>query len=144
MKLFNNVLLIATLAVVPLTGIYAQPSDVMSVNGMSEEQTSKMREHMEEMDTLLQQVKEEKDPEKRDAMLDSHVKGMEKMMTIMDGKPHGMGSGKKHKNMMSKGRVDANTKIKVMEERMAVMEEMMQQMMGYTVEKSKTIHKHKK
>ena len=50
MKLFNNVLLIATLAVVPLTGIYAQPNDGMSVNGMSEEQTSKMREHMEEMD----------------------------------------------------------------------------------------------
>ena len=144
MKLLNNVLLIATLTVAPLTGVYAQPSDGMGMNAMSEEQTSKMQEHMKEMDTLLQQVKEEKDPGKRDAMLDSHAKGMEKMMNLMDGKYHGMRSGKKHKNMMNKGRMDANAKIKVMEERMAMMEEMMQQMMGHTVEKSKSIHKHKK
>lgn len=144
MKLLSNVLLIATLAVTPLSSIYAQQNDSMGMGDMSKEQMSKMQEHMKEMDTLLQQLKEEKDPAKREAMLDSHVKGMEKMMPLMDGKAHGMGSGEKHKNMMNKAHMDANSRIDMMEERMIMMEGMMGQMIGHTVEKAKTNHKHMK
>lgn len=146
MKLLSKVLLVVTLGVAPMSGIYAEQTGGMSMNAMSEEQMGKMREHMKEMDSLLQRVKAEKDPDKRDAMLDAHAASMEKMTSTMAGKSHGMGSGKGNSSMMNKGKSDANDKMDMMEMRMTMMEEMMEQMMGHTVEKSKAkskLHNHK-
>ena len=49
-----------------------------------------------------------------------------------------MGMKHKHSDMST------DDKMKMMEQRMAMMEDMMGQMMGHTAEKAKPIHKHKK
>ena len=151
MKLLSNMLLIAALTAAPVAGSYAQHDDDSGMRAMSEERMSDMRGQMKEMNALMEQVKEENDPDKRDAILDSHAKSMEKMLSMMDGKSRQMGSGKKHGKMMSKGRMDTGDKgemmeerMMIMEERMVMMEDMMEQMMAHTVENSKTKHRHKK
>ncbi|MAZ89967.1 MAG: hypothetical protein CL693_20210 [Cellvibrionaceae bacterium] len=138
MKLLNNVLLISALTVAPLAAINAQPMD------MSEQQMSTMQTHMKEMNTLLQNLKQEADPDKREALLQSHAKSMQTMMAMMEEKSGAKGHGKKKGGMMKKGRKDSDTRIEMMEKRMTMMEKMMGQMMGHTVEKSKFKHKHKK
>merc|ERR1712098_752382 len=94
------------------------------------------------MQAVLDAVKSESDPEKREAMLHEHAQKMQDMMGMMEGKDSmGMkaGKGMKHKH------TDMSTedKMKMMEQRMSMMEDMMSQMMGHTAEKSKPIHKHK-
>jgi len=138
MKLLNKLLLITALAIAPLAVVNAQPM------GMSEQQMSNMQAHMEEMNILLRNLKEEADPDKREALLESHAKSMEKMMTMMEGKSGGKGHSKKQGSMMKKGGMSERARLDIMEERMVTMEQMMGQMMGHTVEKSKFKHKHKK
>jgi len=144
MKLLSNMLLIAALTAAPVAGSYAQYNDDLGMRAMSEERMSDMRGQMKEMNALMEQIKEENDPDRRDAILDSHAQSMEKMLSMMDGKSRRMGSGKKHGKMMSKGRMDTGDKVEMMEERMVMMEDMMEQMMAHTVENSKTKHRHKK
>jgi len=138
MKLLKNALLITALAVAPLSVVNAQHM------GMSEKQMSSMQTHMKEMNTLLQNIKQESDPGKREVLLESHAKSMEKIMAMMKDKPHAMGHGKKQGRMMKKGSADEGARFDMMEKRMETMEQMMEQMMGHTVEKSKSKHKHKK
>merc|ERR1712137_1321151 len=93
--------------------------------------------HTEEMQAVLDAVKSESDPEKREAMLHEHAQKMQDMMGMMEGKDS-MGMKHKHSDMST------DEKMKMMEQRMAMMEDMMGQMMGHTAEKAKPIHKHKK
>merc|ERR1712093_565340 len=92
------------------------------------------------MRAVLDAVKSESDPEKREAMLHEHAQKMQDMMGMKDGKgmKGGMGMEHKHSDMST------DEKMKMMEQRMAMMEDMMGQMMGHTAEKAKPIHKHKK
>ena len=114
----------------------------MGMKTMTDEQMSLMQQHMKEMHTLLANVKQETDQDKRDAMLAKHAESMEKMMEMMHGdagdKADDGKSMKNHKAMAP----DAH--LKMLEQRMAMMEEMMGQVMGHTVEKSKKRHVHKK
>merc|ERR1712000_357750 len=66
------------------------------------------------MRVVLDAVKEESDPQKREGMRHDH------------------------------GAMSTGDKISMMEMRITMMEEMMAQMMGHTAEKPKPIHKHKK
>ncbi len=135
-KLISNLVLMMTLGFAPLTGIHAQHSDSMGMKTKSEEQIGEIREHLKEMETLMMQIQEESDPQKRAFMLETHAKEMEEMVVMM--------GGEGHKNMMGMERMDADEKMQEMEERMAIMEEMMEQVMGHTVENSKKLHEHKK
>tara|TARA_R110000737_G_C14613063_1_gene491356 strand:- start:3163 stop:3648 length:486 start_codon:yes stop_codon:yes gene_type:complete len=118
----------------------------MPMGMMDEAKMEKMQKHISEMDTLLEQVKKETDPEKREEMLHKHAQSMEDMMATMHGKHKGKGSsmGKHNMAKMKKGeQMPAEQKMEMMENRLMMMEQMMNQMMGHTAEKSKKIHNHK-
>tara|TARA_R110001592_G_scaffold193850_3_gene441152 strand:- start:273 stop:758 length:486 start_codon:yes stop_codon:yes gene_type:complete len=118
----------------------------MPMGMMDEAKMEKMQKHISEMDALLEQVKKETDPEKREEMLHKHAQSMEDMMATMHGKHKGKGSsmGKHNMAKMKKGeQMPAEQKMEMMENRLMMMEQMMNQMMGHTAEKSKKIHNHK-
>ena len=118
----------------------------MPMGMMDEAKMEKMQKHMSEMDTLLEQVKKETDPEKREEILHKHAQGMEDMMATMNGEHKGKGSsmGKHNMDKMKKGmQMSDEQKMEMMENRLMMMEQMMNQMMGHTAEKSKKIHNHK-
>ena len=101
------------------------------------------------MRAVLDAVKSESDPKKREAMLHEHAQKMQDMMGMMGGNNSmGMkdGKGMKGKKGMKHKHSEMSTedKMAMMEKRMAMMEDMMGQMMGHTAEKSKMVHKHKK
>lgn len=158
MKLLNKIVLITALLSVPLTATHAkQHSDKMGMGmemgnkmkgmgmgmeAMTDEQMSAMQQHMQKMDTLLAKVKQETDQDKRDAMLAKHAEGMENMMAMMHGNPNVKGDDAK--TMKNHSKMTPEAHLKMLEQRMAMMEKMMDQVMGHTVEKSKKGHVHKK
>ena len=143
MKTLTSLLLASALVAAPIATSYAhQHTDKSDMPMMDGQMMKKMQTHIEEMQAVLDAVKSESDPEKREAMLHEHAQKMQDMMGMMEGSDSmGMkaGKGMKHKH------TDMSTedKMKMMEQRMSMMEDMMSQMMGHTAEKSKPIHKHK-
>jgi protein CpxP len=150
MKTLTSLLLASALVAAPIATSYAhQHTDKSDMPMMDSQMMKKMQTHMEEMQAVLDAVKSESDPEKREAMLHEHAQKMQDMMGMMEGKDSmgmkdgkgmkgGMGMKHKHSDMST------DDKMKMMEQRMAMMEDMMGQMMGHTAEKAKPIHKHKK
>ena len=144
MKTLTSLLLVSALVAAPIATSYAhQHTDKSDMPMMDSQMMKKMQTHMEEMQAVLDAVKSESDPEKREAMLHEHAQKMQDMMGMMEGKDSmgmkgGMGMKHKHSDMST------DDKMKMMEQRMAMMEDMMGQMMGHTAEKAKPIHKHKK
>ena len=143
MKKLTSLLLASALVVAPIATSFAyQQTDKSDMPMMDGQMMQKMQTHMEEMRAVLDAVKSESDPEKREAMLHEHAQKMQDMMGMMEGSDSmGMkaGKGMKHKH------TDMSTedKMKMMEQRMSMMADMMSQMMEHTAEKSKPIHKHK-
>ena len=127
-------------------GMMHSDKESMSMGMMNEAKMKKMQKHISEMDTLLEQVKKETDPEKREKMLHKHAQSMDDMMAMMHGEHKGKGSsmGKHNMAKMKKGmQMPAEQRMEMMESRLMMMEEMVNQMMGHTAEKSKKIHEHK-
>ena len=141
--------LITLLAISPLAVVNAQQhgdKEQMSMGMMDEAKMEKMQTHMSEMKTVLEKVKKETDPEKRQKMLQEHANKMESMMAMMHGSEMGKGQsmGKHNMDKMKKGmQMSDEQKMEMMENRLMMMEQMMNQMMGHTAEKSKKIHNHK-
>ena len=143
MKTLTSLLLASALVAAPIATSYAhQHTDKSDMPMMDGQMMKKMQTHMEEMQAVLDAVKSE-------AMLHEHAQKMQDMMGMMEGKDSmgmkdgkgmkgGMGMEHKHSDMST------DEKMKMMEQRMAMMEDMMGQMMGHTAEKAKPIHKHKK
>ncbi len=134
-----SALAITTLSVVPVHA-HSGKSDMPMMQGSMME---KMQTHMAEMRVVLDAVKEESDPQKREAMLQEHAQKMQDMMDMIQtehGKGMMAGKGMGHDH----GAMSTGDKISMMEMRITMMEEMMAQMMGHTAEKAKPIHKHKK
>jgi hypothetical protein len=150
MKTLTSLLLASALVAAPIATSYAhQHTDKSDMPMMDGQMMKKMQTHMEEMQAVLDAVKSESDPEKREAMLHEHAQKMQDMMGMMEGKDSmgmkdgkgmkgGMGMKHKHSDMST------DDKMKMMEQRMAMMEDMMGQMMGHTAEKAKSNTKHKK
>jgi hypothetical protein len=153
MKKFTSLTLITLLALSPLAVVNAQQHGdkaQMSMGMMDEAKMEKMQTHMSEMSTVLEKVKKETDPEKRQKMLQEHANSMESMMAMMHGSEMGKGQsiGKHKMDKMKKGDAAMPTEQKMemmemMEKRLEMMEKMMGQMIGHTAEKSKVLHKHK-
>lgn len=150
MKTLTSFLLASVLIAAPITTTYAhQHTDKSDMPMKDTQMMQKMQTHMEEMRAVLDAVKSESDPKKREAMLHEHAQKMQDMMGMMGGNNSmGMkdGKGMKGKKGMKHKHSEMSTedKMAMMEKRMAMMEDMMGQMMGHTAEKSKMVHKHKK
>jgi hypothetical protein len=146
MRKLTSLTLITLLALSPLAVVNAnQHGDKaqMSMGMMDDAKMEKMQTHMSEMSTVLEKVKKETDPQKRQEMLQQHANNMESMMAMMHGSEMGKGQsmGKHKMDKMKKGDAAMPTeqKMEMMEKRL----EMMGQMIGHTAEKSKMLHKHK-
>jgi len=151
MKKIATLMIASLVAISPVAVVNAQQhsdDESMSMGMMNEAKMENMQKHISEMNTLLEQVKKETDPEKREEMLHKHAQSMEDMMATMHGKHKEKGSsmGKGNHNMakMKKGmQMPAEKRMEMMESRLMMMEQMVNQMMGHTAEKSKKIHEHK-
>ena len=119
MKKLTSLLLASALVVAPIATSFAyQQTDKSDMPMMDGQMMQKMQTHMEEMRAVLDAVKSESDPEKREAMLHEHAQKMQDMMGMMEGSDSmGMkaGKGMKHKH------TDMSTedKMKMMEQRPA-------------------------
>ena len=149
MKTIATLAITSLLVISPVTSVNAQQhgdKNVMSMGMIDEAKMEKMQQHMSKMYTILEEVKSETDSEKRQELLHKHGQSMGDMMTIMYGDNKGMGHsmGKQNMDKMKKSEaMPSKNNMEMMEKRMAMMEQMMGQMMGHTAEESKMVHEHK-
>lgn len=105
------------------------------MNMMSHEQMMSMHEHMKDMQSTMKKIQSEKDPKKRQALMDKHMSSMQTGM-------HMMNKGMMNKGMMNKSdkKMDNSEMMKNMGTRM----DMMQMMMGQMAEhmKMQEMHNH--
>ena len=86
MKKLTSLLLASALVVAPIATSFAyQQTDKSDMPMMYGQMMQKMQTHMEEMRAVLDAVKSESDPEKREAMLHEHAQKMQDMMSMMGG-----------------------------------------------------------
>lgn len=148
MKKLLSLTIASLLIISPVAVVSAQQhgdKNPMSMGMMDEAKMEKMHQHMSKMRTLLEEVKSETDPEKRQELLQQHAKSMGDMMTMMHGDNTGMGHsmGKDKMGKMKKSEaMSSEQKIQMMEKRLMMMEQMMGQMMGHTAEESKMVKEH--
>jgi len=141
-------ILTAALTALPVSIIYA--NDAHHPNKMSPGTTMKggmgmmgnMHTKMQNMMQQMNEIRNTKDPDKRDYLIDKHMKSMREGMKMMDdgmmggkGKMAGMSNMDKNKNM---NKEDMQKRMSMMEERMNMMQGMMGQMMNHSLEKTKT------
>ena len=149
MKKTVTLMIALLIAIAPLALVNAQQSsdnESMSMGMMNEAKMEKMQKHISEMNTLLGQVRKETNQEKREEMLLKHAQSMGDMMSMMHGEHKGQESSMTKDNMKAmkeEKQISDEQRIEMMENRIALIEEMMGQMVGYTTEKSKPLHKHK-
>ena len=143
MKKLTSLLLASALVVAPIATSFAyQQTDKSDMPMMDGQMMQKMQTHMEEMRAVLDAVKSESDPGKREAMLHEHAQKMRDMRGMMEGSDSmGMKAGKRMKHKHTD--MSTEDKMKMMEQRMAMMADMMSQMMVHTSAKSKPIRKNK-
>ena len=153
MKKLLSLTIASLLIISPVAVVNAQQhgdKNPMSMGMMDEGKMENMQQHMSKMNTLLEEVKSETDPEKRQELLHKHAQSMEDMMTMMRGDNKGMGHsmGKNNMDKMDKMKkskaMPPEQNMEMMEERLMMMQQMMEQVMGHTVEESKMVHEHKK
>jgi len=147
MKTIATLAITSLLVISPVTTVNAQQysdKNPMSMGMMDEAKMEKMQRHMSKMNTLLEEVKNETDPEKRQELLHKHGRSMEDMMTIMHGDNKGMGHSMGKHSMDKMKKSEAMLSTSNMGKRLMMMEQMMEQVMGHTVEESKMVHEHKK
>ena len=94
----------------------------MMMGMMSPEQMQQMQERMQSMQQLMNQIRDEKNGQKRQQMLHQHMMDMQQGMHMM------YGAQNQNQNMSTEDR------LKVMEQHMAIMQAMMGQMMDHTME----------
>ncbi|GHA12704.1 hypothetical protein [Oceanisphaera arctica] len=98
---------------------------------MNHEQMQTMHQHMEKMQALMAEIRQESDPEKRTALMQTHMQDMQEGMQMMSSQG-GMSPGSKGMSPMG-----MEERMGMMEQRMSMMHMMMQQMMEHDVEEKK-------
>lgn len=140
-------ILAAALTALPVSVIYADdahhpnktsPGAAMKGDmGMMDNMHKKMQNMMQQMN----EIRNTKDPDKRDLLIEEHMNSMQegmKMMGMMDGKGK-MGGIKDMPEMdKSMSKEDMQKRMKMMENRMNMMQDMMGQMMESKTESVKT------
>ncbi len=99
---------------------------------MDHEQMTKMHEHMEQMQAMMQAIKKEKDPAKRKQLMQKHMDNMQDSMKMMGGAMMGTTS----KGNMSTMSMDE--KMNMMQNQMDMMGMMMQQMLEHHSQDTET------
>lgn len=115
---------------------------------MTDADFDQMQEHMEEMQSLMGKLFKEQDPEKHQQLMQEHMRLMQKNMQMMNGgmgmmnQGQGMmGNGDRKNHMMngnqemmgssSSGQApDSSLRLHRLEERISLMQQMMQQLMN--------------
>lgn len=97
---------------------------------MNHEQMMAMHEHMRQMQTLMGEIQQEKNADKRQAMLMKHRDMMRDGMHMLQGGKAGMGKGMPMDKGM-KMEMQPEQCMQMMEERMKMMQMMMGQMMDH-------------
>ncbi|MFQ3220770.1 MAG: protein CpxP [Paraglaciecola sp.] len=147
MKTIVTLAIASFLLIAPVTTVNAQQhGDKKSMDMMNEAKMEKMQKHMTKMNTILEEVRSETDTDKRQELLHKHGQSMGDMMTIMHGNNEGMGHsmGKQNMDMMKNSDVmPSEQTMEMMEKRLMMMEQMMEQVMRHTAEESKMLHEHK-
>jgi len=138
-------ILAAALITFPISVIYA--SDTGRMDKMTPDMSMKgdmkmmgnMHKQMQKMMQQMNEIHNTKAPEKRDLLIEEHMKSMQEGMKLMGS---GMMGGMKDKSNMNTNmkmsKDDMHKRINMMENRMDMMQGMMGQMMNHSMEKTKT------
>ena len=78
----------------------------MMMGMMSHEQMMAMHDHMEKMQSLMKNIKSEKDPKKRHALLEEHMQAMQDGMHMMNGNM-GMSDAKEKMKMIQGNQISS-------------------------------------
>jgi len=142
------ILLTSALYILPLSAIHAEEAQHANKSGDKTMQGSmgNMQQQKKKMMQQMNEIKNTKNPEQRDRLIEEHMKSMQQGMKMMGGKDMKMGMmGGKEKQGM---KMDMKKHMKMMENRMDMMQDMMGQMMQNSMEMNKTNkirkHRHKK
>lgn len=143
MKTLASIVVIGILASVSAFAQQGQGGAHMEGKGMqggmmmNQEQMAKIQANMGQMQNLITQIQSEKDPQKRQELMQQHMAMMQSSMHMMGGMMMGggmMGHGamvnKDNKNMPA---MDMNQRMQIMENQLQMMQnrmQMMQMMMG--------------
>lgn len=100
-----------------------EPGMMMGV--MNHEQMTQMHEHMQKMQSLMAEIKQEQNPEIRMQMMHEHMTNMDEGMQMMGGSRMGMSGSENMESMNMEERMS------VMQNQMGMMNMMMEQMMNH-------------
>ena len=115
-----------------------KPMGGMMMKMMDDNEKTAMHEKMQSMQAMMQKIKQESDPDKRQVLMQEHMVSMQKMMDMMkDNKSDNM-SSKKDMNKKGMKNMDMEKRMEMMEEHMGMMKMMMEQMMNHNNEASHT------
>ncbi|MCE9687300.1 hypothetical protein LZP73_13980 [Shewanella sp. AS16] len=150
MKTFLNALTLATMLALPASGVAQDDANAGTPCNMSQEQVMAMQQHMQGMQALMHQIQQEKNPKHHAELMQQHMNGLMKGMQMMNGGQGGMSmmnDGKGGMQMMhdaKKGQMmngeqtmpmNMDERLHMMELRMGMMQQMMQQMLEHSSEK---------
>jgi len=131
-----HLLTVAMLLAFPLPSLYAddahhpekraqgKSAPMAAQKGMGGGMMENMQVHMKKMMQQMQEIHEARDPDKRDRLTEEHMQSMQEGMKMMKGMGGGM--------MMGKGKPvgdDMRTRMDMMEQRVEMIQMMMDQMM---------------
>jgi len=141
------ILLTAAIYILPLSAIHAEDAQHANKAGDKTVQGSmgNMQQHNKNLMQQMNDIKNTKNPDQRDRLIEEHMKSMQQGMKMMGGKDMKMGMmGGKEKQGMGMD-MDMKKHMKMMENRMDMMQDMMGQMMENSMEMNKTnkIRKHR-
>jgi periplasmic protein CpxP/Spy len=109
----------------------------MMMGMMDQEHMKKMHQHMQDMQKLMADIKQESDPQKRQQLMHKHMQTMQHGMHMMMGKMKG---GHEMKDQMDMPSMQMDERMGMMEKRMNMMQMMMDQMMQHQAEEKKQQH----
>ncbi|MCO6414517.1 MAG: hypothetical protein J5I92_17420 [Thiogranum sp.] len=103
----------------------------------------KMQARMQEMRQQMETIRNTEDPDKRDMLIDEHMKSMQESMNMMSGMGGGMMGGQQKEGKTGD---DMMMRMNRMEQRMDMMQMMMDQMVQSqeVVEETRRLHDHRK
>nr|WP_297348456.1 hypothetical protein [uncultured Glaciecola sp.] len=138
MKTLTKVILISMIFALPA---YAQDKDKHehtddaeheSMDGMTNHQEMMpMHQHMLEMQDLMKKIKQEKDPKERQELMQKHMASMQTGMHMMKGNMGNHMSNKNGMKEMGKKSMNMDKCMHKMEDRVDMMEMMLEQMMEH-------------
>ena len=103
----------------------------MMMGMMDQEHMRKMHEHMQKMQRLMAEIKQEEDPKNRHNLMQKHMESMQQGMGMMMGKMKEKHAMRDQVDMPS---MQMNDRMSMMEKRMNMMQMMMDQMMQHNAE----------